>query len=400
MAQAQTQRIQFANASGEQIAAALSFPETPPRAFALFAHCFTCSKNSAAASRISRFLVAHGYAVLRFDFTGIGNSEGDFGNTNFSTNVEDLEAAADFLRQHYAGPSLLVGHSLGGTAVLAAATRIEECRALVTIGSPLSPQHLVARLGSKDRPLQVNIGSESVKLSADFVSRYDEQAMLSGIRRIRCPLMVMHAPFDEIVPITEASQIFTGAKHPKSFVSLDNADHLLSSKSDAEYVADTIAAWASRYLPDRQQQTTQRVPTGAVRIAEGDKKFLREVSSDDHTWVADEPKAMGGGNLGPDPYEHLLAALGTCTSMTIRMYAQRKEWPLEDIEVWLTHRREHVKDCENCEEEGMRVDIIAREIRLVGDLSVAQRARLMQIADRCPVHRTLDGPLTIVTKEA
>jgi len=396
----QTRRIDFTNQDGERLAAALTLPDHVPTAYALFAHCFTCSKNIAAASRISRFLVAQGYAVLRFDFTGIGNSEGDFANTNFASNIEDLYAAAAYLREHYEGPSLLVGHSLGGTAVLAAAVQIQECRAVATIGSPLSPQHLVQRLGARGANLSVTIGSERVALDPDFVHQYDESAMLAAARSLRLPLMVMHAPLDDVVPVSEASQIFAAAMHPKSFLSLDDADHLLSEKKDAEYVANAIAVWSSRYIGKRGEAQVNQTPGGAVRVGEGDKRFLRQVASDDHAWVADEPKKMGGSNFGPDPYEHLLAALGTCTSMTIRMYANRKKWPLDDVDILLTHSREHVSDCEHCEEESARVDVLAREIHLQGDLSTEQRARLLEIADRCPVHRTLEGPIRIVTRPA
>jgi len=398
------ERITFNNSSGHALAAALELPDGAPRASALFAHCFTCGKDSAAASRISRTLASTGVAVLRFDFTGLGGSEGDFANANFSSNVDDLLAAAAFLREHHEAPQLLVGHSLGGTAVLSAAPRIPEARAVATIGAPASTDHVLGQLvGSvaaieRDGEATVTLAGREFRVRRQFLDDLRAQRLPESLGALRRALLVMHAPLDETVPIDEASRIFAAAKHPKSFISLDGADHLLSGLGDAQYVAATISAWAARYL-DLRGGTRPDVPGGEVHVAEGNRKFLRQVHSDDHAWVADEPKAAGGDNLGPDPYEHLLAALGTCTSMTVRAYANRKGWALEDIDVELEHGREHARDCADCDEQERRIEVLTRAIRLRGNLDPDQRRRLLEIADRCPVHRTLEGTLRVDTVE-
>ncbi|MCB1741001.1 MAG: OsmC family protein [Gammaproteobacteria bacterium] len=400
------QKVEFEGRNGT-LAGALELPAGTPHAYALFAHCFTCGKDIAAASRISRTLAAHGIGVLRFDFTGLGGSDGDFANAGFSSNIEDLLAAAAWLREQHAAPTLLVGHSLGGTAMLAAAGRIDEARAVVTIGSPASPEHVIAHFGAdlerieQDGEADVTLAGRTFRISKSFLDDLRDHSLSSRIHTLRKALLVMHAPRDTTVDIDEASKIFQAALHPKSFVSLDDADHLLSRIEHAQYAADTIAAWASRYLPGREASAdVKAVAGGHLRIDEGNHRFLRHVSSDDHAWLADEPKRVGGDNLGPDPYEHLLAALGACTSMTIRMYANRKQWPLTDIQVELVHSREHAADCDDCEDSATRIDVITRRIRLEGDLSDEQRQRLMEIADRCPVHRTLENEIRIDTTSA
>lgn len=399
------QRITFTNHSGEQLAAALELPDRSPRAYALFAHCFTCGKDIAAATRISRTLAANGIAVLRFDFTGLGSSEGDFANTNFSSNISDLLAAAEYLRREHAAPELLIGHSLGGTAVLAAAQEIPESKAVVTIGAPVSPDHVVKQFAETVSEIEakgdalVTLAGREFRVARQFLEDLRSHSLTDRVAGLKKALLVFHAPFDATVAVEQATQIFTAAKHPKSFISLDSADHLLSKLEDAQYVANAITAWVERYLPDISATDKPDVPGGEVLIGEGNKRFLREVTSDDHAWVADEPKRVGGDNLGPDPYEHLLAALGTCTSMTIRMYANHKEWPLEDIQVQLEHTREHARDCADCDDKPAQIDVLSRAIRLKGPLDASQRKRLMEIADRCPVHRTLEGTLRIDTVE-
>ena len=397
------ERVSFPGRSGS-LAGSLETPAAAPRAWALFAHCFTCGKDSAAASRISRTLAAGGIAVLRFDFTGLGGSDGDFANAGFSSNVEDLVAAADWLRSEHEAPALLVGHSLGGTAVLAAAERIPEARAVATIGSPASPEHVIRLFaGDADRieregVAEVDLGGRRFPIGKAFLDDLRAVPMTDRIHRLRRALLVMHAPFDAVVGIHEASAIFEAALHPKSFVSLDRADHLLTDVADAQYAASTMAAWASRYLAPEPRAVSAPVAGGHVRVGEGNHRFLRHVVTDDHAWLADEPKRAGGDNLGPDPYEHLLAALGACTSMTVRMYANRKGWPLADIEVEVEHSREHANDCEDCEKPGRHVDVIRRVVRLTGDLDHEQRRRLLEIADRCPVHRTLENTIRIRTE--
>ena len=392
--------------NGVQLAGLLQSPQYNTRGYAIFAHCFTCGKDAIAASRISRQLVELGFAVLRFDFTGLGNSDGDFANANFSSNVEDLVAAADFLRHHYEAPLLLVGHSLGGRAVLSAAHQMDEVQAVVTIGAPADAAHITRQFASHVDEIQAS-GEVDVKLAGrcftikrqflDDVAKENDD-----IEQLRKPLLILHSPVDEVVSIAQAEAIYTRAKHPKSFVCLDNADHLLTDKSDAAYAARVIAAWSEKYLPVRQvlSEGISEVPKGEVEVAEYNRRFTRLLTTDHHQWYADEPAAMGGDNLGPDPYEHLLGALGACTSMTLRMYANRKKIPLDDVLVSLRHSRQHGADCEHCDQPNARVELLERELVLKGNLTPEQRQLLVAIADKCPVHKTLLSNIVIVTRLA
>lgn len=400
------ERISFPGAHGHQLAARVEVPDEPARAYALFAHCFTCSKDIAAASRIARALRAEGVAVVRFDFTGLGNSEGDFANTNFSSNVEDLVAAASYMRAALKAPALLIGHSLGGAAVLAAAEQIPECKAVVTIGAPADPAHVQHLLScsvdtiERDGHAQVELAGRTFTIKKQFLDDLKGQAQAQRIAKLGRALLIMHAPQDELVDIDQARLIYAAAKHPKSFVSLDGADHLLTSKRDSEYVARTIAVWAERYLPDLRvpPPAPEDLPDGQVLVETKDGNFAQWVTAGHHHWVADEPKAVGGDDAGPSPYDMLLGALGACTTMTLQMYARRKKWPLESVQVHLTHERVYAKDCAECDQSDRKVERITRTIRLTGPLDDTQRARLMEIADKCPVHRTLESRPTIVTK--
>ena len=402
----QRKKVEFNGSSGENLSGLLEIPASGANSFALFAHCFTCGKDIAAASRIARALVARGIAVMRFDFTGLGNSDGDFANTNFSSNVQDLEAAADFLRSNYLAPSLLIGHSLGGTAVLKAAQSIAESKAVVTIGSPADASHVAKQFACDLDTIKhkgeasVNLAGRQFLIKKQFLDDIEAAQTTDSLGKLKKALLVFHSPVDQTVSIKEAEKIYLNARHPKSFVSLDNADHLLSQKEDSEYVAATIAAWAGRYLGAREtvEAHTKDIDKGQVRVSERDHQFTQNVLSDSHFWLADEPVAVGGANLGPDPYEHLLAALGTCTTMTLRMYASRKKLPLDHVEVQLKHDRIHLKDCEDCDETGKRLETITRTVKLNGDLTEAERSRLLEIADRCPVHRTLHGHLEVITE--
>ncbi len=402
-------KLEFENAAGETLAGLL---ETPPEnvtieRYAIFAHCFTCGKNIPAASRISRALSARGIAVLRFDFTGLGNSDGDFANSNFSSNVQDLLAAAAKLKSDYAAPQLLIGHSLGGAAVLSAAQQIESIRAVATIGSPSTAKHVEhlfqaeANLIAKQGEASIGIGGREFLIKKQLLDDIDRYNSTAGIKHLNAALIVFHSPVDNIVSIDQAAEIYQAARHPKSFISLDDADHLLSKASDANYVGATLAAWASRYLEiDEPNDATNRaeqpaLAAGEVLITELDKKFLRGMFSDSHRLLSDEPEKYGGSNLGPSPYDLLLMGLGACTSMTMRMYASRKKLPLDDIEIKLVHQRVHAEDCVDCKD---KIERITRSISLKGDLSDEQKASLMAIADKCPVHRTLESDPQIVTE--
>lgn len=398
-------KLEFPGTDG-LLAGLLEMPDSNPHSFALFAHCFTCGKDVVSASRISRALVARGYAVLRFDFTGLGSSDGDFANSNFSSNVEDLIAAADFLRENYRAPALLIGHSLGGAAALAAAHAMAEVKGVVTIAAPSDPAHVMKQFEcdideiNQKGVAEVKLAGRSFKIKKQFLDDISKQQHPGNIAALGKALLVFHSPVDATVSIDEAEKIYRSAKHPKSFVSLDDADHLLTNAKDAEYVATTIAAWASRYVaePESIEQQPSKVSSGEVLVTEKNKQFTRTVITDTHEWLADEPIAAGGADLGADPYEHLLAALGTCTSMTIRMYANHKKLPLEDVTVTLSHNREHITDCEGCDESPKKIEVIDRIVTLTGDLSDENRQRLLEIADRCPVHRTLQSDLKIRTR--
>ncbi len=404
-------RIEFTGSLGHPLAGRLDTPDGAPRAWAVFAHCFTCSKDTKAAAYIARALAEAGYGVLRFDFTGLGGSGGDFANTHFSSNIDDLVAAADWLRAEHGAPALLVGHSLGGAAVLAAAHLISDARAVVTIGAPFNPAHVTDQLGEglavikADGEARVTLGGREFTLRREFVDDVGGQPQAERIHGLRRPLLVLHAPADKIVGVENARHIFEQAMHPKSFVSLDGADHMLGLEADARFAAEIIAAWASRYLPEPEAAGSSKAPAasaalpgGTVRVSErGTGAFAVSIQAGRHSLVGDEPIAVGGNDLGPSPYELLLAALGECTVMTLRMYARQKKWPLENTHVTLTHAKAHATDCQDCETGTGKVDRIERVIELVGPLDDSQRARLVAIADKCPVHRTLHSTVEVVT---
>jgi len=396
--------IHFPGALGDRLAARLDLPVTPPAAFVLFAHCFTCSKDSLAASRISAALTDNGLGVLRFDFTGLGASEGDFANTNFSSNVADLVAAASWLREHHQAPRILVGHSLGGAAVLAAAEQIPESAAVSTIGAPYDPAHVRRLLEGVTPEIEaagtadVTIAGRKFRIKQQFLDDISSQNSNRYLAQLRKALLIFHSPRDTTVSIENAGMIFAAAKHPKSFISLDDADHLLTRKEDALYVASVLASWASRYV---KQAPRPAVPAeeGVVTVSETlENKFTQSIGVGGHHLRADEPESFGGTNTGPSPYDLLLASLGACTSMTLRLYADRKNWPLEHVTVRLKHEKIHARDCAECETKEGKIDRIDREIELQGALDASQRARLLEIANRCPVHRTLHSEVVVPTR--
>lgn len=415
---AHIEKLTFTGSQGDALAARFDRPLHTPRAIALLAHCFTCSKDIAAASRISARLVDAGFAVLRFDFTGLGSSEGEFANTNFSSNVADLVAAADHLRSTHGAPDLLIGHSLGGAAVLAAAAQIPEVGAVATIGAPSDPSHVTGLLDDETRAAIESSGEANVTLAGrqftikkQFLEDVQEQRLTEIVAAMGQPLLVMHSPIDDVVSIDHARTIFDAAKHPKSFVSLDIADHLLTNRDDAAFVADILATWSSRHLDivDAEAATAgtpvapihEPPPEGKVLVEEThaeDHHFAQRVLAGRHHLLADEPIGIGDDS-GPTPYDYLLAGLGTCTSMTLRMYADRKKLPLEHVRVTLQHDRIHADDCIDDRGAPCKIEQLTRRIELIGDdLTADERTRLLEIADKCPVHRTLEGDIRISTE--
>lgn len=403
------ERFQFTGSEGQQLAAALDTPDGAISAYALFAHCFTCGKDVLAAQRIAVALAAKGIAVLRFDFTGLGSSEGDFANSTFSSNVADLVRAADHLRETRKAPAILIGHSLGGAAILAAAGQIPDAKAVVTIAAPSDPAHVtgffrdqiedIRKLGK----VEVALAGRPFQIKREFLDDIAEHGLMTHVANLRKALLIMHAPTDDTVSIDNATQIFVAAKHPKSFVSLADADHLLTDRRDASYVADVIAAWAERYIEpvviDNATQTGE-APRKVVVRETRNSKFQNTVSIGPHHLIADEPAAAGGEDSGPGPYDFLLAGLGACKSMTMRLYADRKSFPLERATVTLNHGKIYAKDCAECETKEGMLDQIEVAIGLEGPLDADQRKRILEIADKCPVHRTLTSEIRIVTRAA
>jgi putative redox protein len=404
-----TERFQFTSSEGHQLAAALDTPDSPPLAYALFAHCFTCGKDVLAARRIAAALAAKGIAVLRFDFTGLGSSGGEFANSTFSSNVADLVLAADHLRQTRQAPAILIGHSLGGAAILAAAGQIPDAKAVVTIAAPSDPAHVTHLF--KDRveeirnqgKVEVQLAGRLFQIKREFLDDIAEHNLMAQVATLHKALLVMHSPTDDTVGVDNATKIFVAAKHPKSFVSLAGADHLLSQRRDSTYVAGVIAAWAERYIEPSAAQPAADISEAPRRVVVQEtrnSKFQQTVTVGPHKMLADEPVAAGGEDTGPGPYDFLLAGLGACTSMTMRMYADRKTLPMERVTVTLKHSKIHAQDCEECETREGMLDEIERVIRIEGALDAEQRKRLMEIADKCPVHRTLTSEVRILTKAA
>src|SRR5882757_9012612 len=404
-----SERFDFPNAAGEKLSAVLDRPAGEPLAFALFAHCFTCGKDVLAAKRIATALAAKGIAVLRFDFTGLGASEGEFANSTFSSNVADLVRAANHLRETRGAPAILIGHSLGGAAILAAAGQIPDAKAVATIAAPSDPVHVTHLFGDriedirKHGEVEVQLAGRPFRIKREFLDDVAEHSLMSHVAKLHKALLVMHSPTDDTVGIDNATHLFVAARHPKSFVSLAGADHLLTGKRDAAYVADVIAAWATRYLdPLTSEQIADlgEAPRMVVVRETRNSKFQQTISIGPHRLLADEPVAAGGEDTGLGPYDFVLAGLGACTSMTMRLYADRKSLPLERVTVTLKHSKIHAEDCAECETKAGMLDQIDRVIAMEGTLDAEQRRKLMEIADKCPVHRTLTSEIHIVTRAA
>ncbi len=401
-----TTKVTFQNPEGQELVGRLELPaDRHPHNYALFAHCFTCTKNLIAVKNISKALTSNGFAVLRFDFTGLGESEGDFSDTNFSGNVADLVAAADYLRAIHKAPTLLIGHSLGGAAVIFAATEISEVNAIATIGAPSNPVHVKHLLKSGLEEIEakgeavVNLSGRDFTIKKQFVDDLETKSLPETAKKLRKPLLIMHSPQDDTVDIKNAEALYVAAHHPKSFVSLDGADHLLFNKNDSLYVGEVISGWAKRYLSTEERvDTSLRSKHQVVASLDAEDGFTTQMKVGNHYLLADEPESYGGNDFGPSPYELVSAGLSACTAMTIQMYARHKGWPVENVEVHTSYDKKHAEDCENCETDSAKIDTFEREIRLTGNLDAKQKERIMKIADKCPVHRTLHSETQVISR--
>lgn len=400
----QSQRVEFSNAAGAPLSGVLEVPDADPSGWAIFAHCFTCSKKSLAASRVARGLAERGIGVLRFDFTGLGESGGDFSTSGFSSDVSDLIAAADWMAAAGRSVSLMIGHSLGGAATVVAAGQIDAVKAVVTIGAPSDASHVIEQFRESVPEIesagraQVNLGGRPFSLSREFLDDVRASTVIESVKTLRKPLLILHAPGDEVVGIDNATDLFVAAKHPKSFVSLDRADHLLTGKNDSVFVTDVIAGWSGQYTGAvaTAQTTTPQSNRVIVRETGENGPYQNEVLIGGRRFFADEPAAYGGADTGPDPYALVTAGLGACTSITMRMYANRKKWPIDRLSVSLDHEKRHADDCVDCGPSD-KIDVFTRYIEIEGDLDDEQRARMLEIADKCPVHRTLENGAKVET---
>ena len=397
-------KVEFHNANGDNLIGRIELPvhQHPPN-FAIFAHCFTCTKNLQAARNISRALTSKGFGVLRFDFTGLGESEGEFADTNFSHNVEDLVAAAEFLKKEYVAPTLLVGHSLGGAAVYFAAEKIDTIKAIATIAAPSSPKHVkhlikedIEEIANTGEAV-VNLSGRDFKIKKQFLDDLKTKALSNLLPQLNKAILIMHSPQDKLVEINNAEELYMVARHPKSFISLDGADHLLTNTEDSIYVGKVIAGWATRYL-DIPKEIEIKSRHQVVASLEDDDAFTTQMKLGDHYMVADEPESVGGHNFGPTPYELVSAGLSACTAMTIQMYARRKKWKIDKVEVHISYDKKHAEDCEKCEDDASKIDTFTREIKLEAHLNQEQKNKILEIADKCPVHKTLHTKTQVITK--
>lgn len=398
-----SKKVVFINKNGYKLSARLELPlNSQPDAYAVFAHVFTGSKSLSATRHISRALTLNGIAVLRFDFTGLGESEGDFSDTNFSSNVEDLLAACRFLRDNYSPPNIMIGHSLGGAASVFAAAKVDSIKAVATIGAPSEPDHVTHLLTSKIEDIektgmaQVNIGGQIFTIKKHFLDDLRSKDMYKIVKNLNKAILVLHSPQDTVVEIENAAKIYHAAMHPKSFVTLNDADHMLTNKNDAFYVGNMIATWAKRYVEIPKTISLATHKQVVARL--GQSGYTTDIMAGKHGLIADESESLGGADFGPSPYELLNASLGACTAMTLQMYARRKNWDLQEVQVHLSFARSYKDDCEHCDEKERRLDVFDREIEIKGNLDESQISRLLEIANKCPIHRTLAASGEVRTK--
>ncbi|AXT19610.1 alpha/beta fold hydrolase [Flavobacteriaceae bacterium AU392] len=397
-------KVSFLNREGQQLSGRLELPaEQQAHNFVIFAHCFTCNKNLSAVKNISRALTSNGFGVLRFDFTGLGESDGDFADTNFSGNVEDLISASKYLEENYLAPTLIIGHSLGGAASIFAASQLDSIKAVATVGAPSNPKHVQHLLSSSLDEIKsnglavVNLSGRDFTIKKQFVDDLETKSLPEVAKNLKKALLVMHSPQDTTVGVNNAEEIYVSAHHPKSFVSLDGADHLLTNKKDSAYVGDVISGWAKRYI-DIPEQEILKSKHQVVASLNADDGFTTQMKVGSHYIIADEPISFGGNDFGPSPYEFVSAGLSACTAMTIQMYAKRKGWNVKNVQVHTSYGKTHALDCEACDESSSKIDTFNREIKFEGDLDDKQVQRLLQIADKCPVHKTLHNETQVITK--
>ncbi len=399
------EKVHFKGGDDQEISAIIHFPaDRKPNHFAIFAHCFTCNKNFNAVKNISLGLTKYGCAVLSFDFTGLGDSEGDFEDTNFSTNLSDLLKAAEFLKENYTAPTLLIGHSLGGAAVLMAASEIASVTAIATVGAPAKPEHVLHLIKGgieeirKNGEAEVSIGGRPFTIKQQFIEDLQRNKELNNLEELRKAILILHSPQDDVVSINNAREIYQKAHHPKSFISLDGADHLLSKKEDSVYAGEIISIWSKKYITSEKEERPSTESQTVAKIGNKEDNFTTQIVAEGHHLISDEPANIGGDNFGPSPYGLLTAALASCTAITLRMYANRKEWPLEEVEVHVDQEQRHDKDTENCDSDEGKITFFNRKIAIKGDLDQEQINRLLEIADNCPVHKTLESQIKITTE--
>lgn len=399
------QKLNIINRKGHALSAQLELPANQkPNYYAVFAHCFTCSSNLNAVRNVSRILTSHGFGVLRFDFTGLGKSQGEFAESYFSANVSDLLDVHEYMKEHFAAPGLMIGHSLGGAAVLVAASQLTDVRAVATIGAPATIDHVkhhfshqveeIEKLGA----VEVNIGGRPFKINKEFVNDFDKMDLGAVVKSLKKPLLILHAPFDKIVGIENAQKLYQYAFHPKSFISLDDADHLLTKKEDSVYVGDLVGTWVKKYFDAKENQmlsTEGEQLVGHLDIIENN--FTTTIQTKRHNLIADEPESVGGDDFGPSPYELLNAGLAACTVMTLKLYAARKKWDLQEVYVYISHSKKHSDDLEVETTKAGYLDHISKKLKFVGDLDETQKARLKEIASKCPVHKTIASEVVFET---
>ncbi|MCH5598907.1 bifunctional alpha/beta hydrolase/OsmC family protein [Niabella ginsengisoli] len=400
-------QLEIINKKGNKLNAHLELPANQkPHSYAIFAHCFTCNSTFETVKNISRTLARYGFGVVRFDFMGLGHSEGDFAESHFSGNVDDLISVSDYLDEHFKAPSLLVGHSLGGAAAIVAASRLQNIKAVATIGAPASVSH-AKRLFSEqvkntegNEPVEVTIEGRPFKINAEFVKDFDKTDLIDIVKSLRKPILIMHAPHDNSVGIENARELYHHAFHPKSFISLDDADHLLTKSKDSQYVGNMIGTWAQRYFDEVENEMLD--PAGEQLVAHlnvKEDKFTTLMQTRKHSLIADEPASFGGDDLGPAPYDFLSAALASCSVLTVKLYAERKGWDLQEVYSYITYSKKHSDDLMLDVEKPGQIDHLSKKLKFIGDLTDEQRTRLTEVASKCPVHKTLTSKVIIETEQ-